>query len=181
MLARLKSTFQLTRGEKAYIVAYAIVISVAAGLTVYVLAGLENAAPQPGGAPLYSIWTVIAGIVGGALSLYAARGWLGGLGGFGFARALIGATAAALIAAIIAGSLIMPVYGTFFAPVMLATEFAANPLLAIGWYAAMLVAHFLMTVLTRERTQQDWQMLEPVEVTTSLSALSRAQLYHLRD
>ena len=181
MLARLKSTFRLTRGEKAYVVAYAIVIAVAAGLTVYVLAGLDQGAAQTGGAPIYSIWTVIAGVIGGALSLYAARGWLGMTGAMGWARAVVGSTAAALIAAIIAGSLIMPVYGTFYAPVMLATEFAANPLLALGWYAAMLGAHSLMTVLTVERRVQDRTQEMSGPMTSPLSALSRAQLYHLRD
>ncbi len=178
MMARLRSTFQLSKGEKAYAVAYAIVMSVAAGLTVYVMAGVEGDAALPVEASFYSIWTVIAGIIGGALALYAARGWLGLAGILGWVRALVGGTAAALIAAVIAGSLIMPLYGTFYAPVMLATEFIEVPLLAIGWYAAIFGAHYLMTALNEERT---WGYVEEeisTELSSPLSSVSRINLYH---
>ena len=178
MMARLKSTFQLSRGEKAYAIAYAIVMSVAAGLTVFVMAGVEGDAALPVEASFYSIWTVIAGIIGGALALYAARGWLGLAGVLGWVRALVGGTAAALIAAVIAGSLIMPLYGTFYAPVMLATEFVQMPILAFGWYAAIFGAHYLMTALNEERT---WGYVEEEvsnDLTTQLSSVSRINLYH---
>jgi len=182
MLSNLKSSIQLSKGEKAYVVAYAIVIAVAAGLTVFVMAGVEGDAALPNQASFFSIWAVISGIIGGALALYAARGWLGMSGSLGLARAVVGSTAAALIAAVIAGSLIMPIYGTFYAPVLLATEFVSSPLIAVGWYAAMLRAHYLMTVLTKER---QWVRPEQEAVSrtlaASLSSLSRAQLYRQRN
>ena len=178
MMSRLKSTFHLSRGEKAYAVAYAIVMSVSAGLTVYVMAGVEGDAALPVEASFYSIWTVIAGVIGGALALYSARGWLGLTGVLGWVRAFVGGMAAALIAAVIAGSLIMPLYGTFYAPVMLATEFVQLPLLAIGWFAAIFGAHYLMTALTEERSWGYAEEETSPELTSTLSSLSRANLYH---
>ncbi|WP_090206326.1 hypothetical protein [Yoonia litorea] len=173
----------MSKGEKAYAVAYAIVVSVAAGLTMYVMAGVESVDALPAGQSFYSVWTLISGVIGGALALYAARGWLGERGTFGWMRALVGGTAAALIAAVIAGTLISPVYGTFYAPVMLATEFMENPTIGLGWYAAILVAHHLMSSLRYEGETWDYpaQDDEPHEVTSPLSSLSRANLYHQRD
>lgn len=182
MLARIRSIFHLSRGERAYALAYGIVMSVAAGLTVYVMAGVEGVAVLPVDPAFYSIWTVIAGVLGGAFALYAARGWLGLRGVLGWIRAAIGGMAAALIASVIAGSLIMPLYGTFYAPVMLATKFMELPILAAGWFAAIFVAHYLMTALKEERS---WEYVEeegtPTELTSGLSPLSRVNLYHRSD
>ena len=51
MLERLRSSFRLSRGEKAYALAYSIMMSVSAGLTVFVMAGVEgDAAHFRGGA-----------------------------------------------------------------------------------------------------------------------------------
>jgi len=177
-MTRLLSIFRLSKGEKAYALAYAIVISVAAGLTVYVMAGIDSGSVLSANESFYSVWTVIAGVIGGGFALYAARGWLGLPGAFGWIRAFVGGTAAALIASVIAGSLIMPVYGTFYAPVMLATEFMAMPILAIGWFGAVLVAHALMTVLTVERSWTGAAAVPDAELTSQLSSLSRVNLYH---
>ena len=178
-MTRLRSVFQLSKGEKAYALAYAIVVSVAAGLTVFVMAGVEGDTAIPVSSSFYSVWTIIAGVIGGALALYAARGWLGLPGAFGWVRALVGATAAALIAAVIAGTLIMPIYGTFYAPVMLATEFVAMPLFAVGWFGIMFIAHALMTILGKERS---WDSISASdidrELSSGLSSLSRVNLYH---
>ena len=177
-MTRLRSIFHLSRGEKAYALAYAIVMSVSAGLTVFVLAGIEGVASLPADGSYYSVWTAIAGVIGGAFALYAARGWLGLPGAFGWVRALVGGTAAALIAAVIAGSLIMPIYGTFYAPVMLATEFVEFPLLALGWFGAIFVAHSLMTSLKQERTWGYNEADVNRELTAQLSPISRVNLYH---
>lgn len=179
MLERLRSSFRLSRGEKAYALAYSIVMSVSAGLTVFVMAGVEGDAALPVEASFYSVWTVIAGVIGGAFALYAARGWLGLPGVFGWIRAAVGGMAAALIASVIAGTLIMPLYGTFYAPVMLATEFMQLPILAAGWFAAIFGAHYLMTALKEERS---WEYVEEevttTQLTSQLSPLSRVNLYH---
>lgn len=184
MLTRLKSSFHLSKGEKSYVLAYAIVVAVAAGLTVFLMADLEGVGPMSDDPAFYSVWTVLAGVIGGGLALYAARGWMGLEGPMGWARAIVGSSAAALIAAVIAGTLIMPVYGTFYAPLMLVTEFTNQPILAAGWYAAMLGAHYLMTILKRERRWRPEHTVSeaaPSRISTPLSTLSRAQLYHLRD
>lgn len=181
MIARLKSTFHLSKGEKEYLAAYAVIMGVSAGLTIYVMAGVDGEAALPDEASLYSVWTVIAGLLGGGLALYAARGWLGRPGVLGWARAFVGGIAAALIAAIIAGSLIMPLYGTFYAPVMLATEFVEMPVLAFGWFAAIFGAHYLMTALTEERTLGFAEGEVSNDLTAPLSSLSRVNFYHRGD
>jgi len=181
MLNRLKSGLKFSNGEKAYAAAYAIVMAVSAGLTVFVMAAVDGDMALPSDATFYSIWTVIAGILGGALALYSARGWLGLPGALGWARAVVGAIAAALIAAVIAGTLIMPIYGTFYAPVMLATKFVELPLLAVGWFATILGAHHLMTRLTNERAMGFAEQEERSDLTANLSMLSRVNLYHRSD
>jgi hypothetical protein len=126
-------------------------------------------------------WTVLAGVIGGALALYAARGWLGSLGVLGWMRAFVGGVAASLIASVIAGTLISPIYGTFYAPVLLATQFIAFPLLAVGWFAAIFGAHYLMTILQKERFVGFGEEEAARDLTAPLSVLSRVNLYHRTD
>ena len=181
MLTRLRSHFELSRGEKAFAAAFAIVMIVSGGLTVFVMAGVNRDMGAAVGSLPLSGWTVLAGAIGGALALYAARGWLGSLGVLGWLRAFVGGIAAALIASVIAGTLISPLYGTFYAPVLLATQFIQLPLLAVGWFAAVFGAHHLMTILEQERFVGSGEGEISRDMTASLSALSRVNLYHRTD
>ena len=138
MFARLKETFYLTKAERSFAMASAAIIAMAAGLSVLVMSGVEGEAAIRADTSFYHYWVIFSGAVSAGVALFAARGWLGHVGAMGIARALVGSTAVALLSAIIAGTLIAPVYGTFYAPVLLATVFVSQPILAALWYAILL-------------------------------------------
>lgn len=167
---------QISKGEKAYTLAFAAVIAVTAGITIFVMSGIEGSQIVPVMASNYTLWIVCAGALSGFFALFAARGWLGGIGVLGWIRAIVGSTAAALIASVIAGTLIMPIDGTFYAPVVVASEFVAHPWLALAWYGVMIGAHLLMQILAEERAWGFSHDSRPV--SSQLSTLTRAQLYH---
>lgn len=168
---------QITKGEKAYVLAFAAAIAVSAGLTSFIMSGLEGPAAMPAEASAYALWIVGAGGLSGFFALFAARGYMGGAGVLGFLRAIVGSAAAGVIAAAIAGTLIMPVYGTFYAPVVVASEFAAKPWLAIAWFVVMIAAHFLMKIQAEERAWGYTRDTSRRSVSSQLSSLTRAQLY----
>ena len=157
--------------------AYAAIVVMSVIVTMFVMAGVEGAAAIPAEPSLYAIWTVVAGAIGGAAALYAARGWLGLSGGIGYARALVGSLAAALIGAVVVGILIMPVYGGIYGPVLLITAFVANPVIAVIWVAVYFCAHYLM--LQRSNALDiEYRASETRFASAELSSLTQAQLYH---
>lgn len=176
MHTRLTEFMHLTRGEKAFVSAYAVVIAISAGLSMLVMSGVEGPRGIPQQPSLYVFWIIFSGALSGGISLFIARGWIGSAGALGFARACVGAIAVAIIGAVIAGTLIVPVYGTFYGPFLLLSAFIAKPWLALAWFAALLGAHHLMVILTEEvafgagRTAQR-------RASSQLSALTQAQLY----
>lgn len=177
MLARFTQSIYLTKGEKAFVLAYAAVIAMTAGITMLIMSGLEGPGAIPDEPTLYVFWTIFSGALSGGVALYLARGWMGKLGAMGVARAVVGSVAVALIAAVVAGTLIFPVYGTFYAPVLVLTEFLMKPWLAVAWFAVSIGAHYLMIVLSEERAFGTGRSAKH-SATARLSTLSRAQLYH---
>jgi hypothetical protein len=177
MFARFTKSLYLTKGEKAFVLAYAAVIAMTAGITMMVMSGLEGPGAIPDEATLYVFWAILSGAISGGIALYLARGWLGNLGAMGVARAFVGSVAVALIAAVAAGTLIMPLYGTFYAPVLLITAFISKPWLAMAWFAVTIGAHYMMIVLTEERAFGTGRSARR-SATERLSTLSRAQLYN---
>ncbi len=177
MLARLTSRLYLTRGEKAFVIAYAAVIAMTAGVAMFVMSGVTGDAAISANNSMYVFWIIFSGALSGGVALYAAHGWLGKNGAMGWARALVGSFAVAIIASIIAGTLISPLYGTFYAPVLLATEFVAKPWLAAAWVGILMGAHHLMTIIAEERAFGVGRSAGQ-SASARLSTLSRAQLYH---
>lgn len=176
MFARLTERLYLTRGEKSYLLGYVAVMLLTAIVTLVVMAGL--AAPhtlvlEPSN---FFYWVAIAGAMSGGVALYLARGWMGNPGTLGFARAIVGSVAVAVIASIIAGTLTVPFEGTIYAPLMVLSAFLAKPWLAAIWFAGMLGAHYLMSILEEERAFGLGRDAHR-SVTSQLSSLSRAQLY----
>lgn len=176
MLARLTERFYLTRGKKAYLLGCFVVMFLSAIIALVVMAGLEapyTLAAQPTN---FVYWVAISGAMGGGVALYLASGWMGGAAMLGFARAIVGSVAIAAIAAVIVGTLTVPFEGTIYGPLMLLSAFIAKPWLAVIWFAGMLGAHYLMSILAEERAYGLVQ--EPDRsVASQLSSLSRAQLY----
>ena len=66
-----------------------------------------------------------------------AAGW-GKPGALGLARAIVGSVAVAILAAIVAGTLIVPLYGTVYGPLLIVSEFIAKPWLAVAWFGVLI-------------------------------------------
>lgn len=176
MFTRLAEKFHLTRGEKAYVVAYAAVIAMSAGVTLLIASGLEGINVLELEPTLFTLWTVFAGGLGGGMALRAAKGWMGKPGALGLTRAIVGSIAVAILAAIVAGTLIVPLYGTVYGPLLIVSEFIAKPWLAVVWFAVLIGGHYLMAILEEEFAFGVSRYANR-RATEQLSALSRAQLY----
>ena len=176
MLARLTEKFYLTRGEKSYLLGYVVVVVSAMIVTLVVMAGVEAPYALAAQSTNFTLWVAISGAISGGAALYLARGWMGGRGVLGFARAIVGGVAVAIIGAMIAGTLTVPFEGTIFGPLALITAFIAKPWLAAPWFAGVLGAHYLMSILEEERAFGMGRDAHR-SVTSQLSSLSRAQLY----
>lgn len=176
MYAREKKSEVLAKNRMARVIAVAAIIIMSVAVTIFVMARVEGEAAIPAEPSLYAIWTIVAGVIGGALSLFAARGWLGLSGGLGYARAVVGSLAAALIGAVVVGILILPFYGGIYGPVLLISAFAANPLLAVVWVGVYVGAHY--TMLQRSTAlDTGYQSSEAGIASSGLSPLTQAQFY----
>lgn len=176
MFTRFTEKFHLTKGEKSYALGFAAIAVLTALLTVLVMTGLDAPYKLQLGATNYTYWVILSGAVSGAVALYIARGWMGALGAFGFARALVGSVAIALVASVVAGTLTVPVGGTVYAPLVMVSAFIAKPWIAALWFAGTLGAHYLMSALQDERRYGTGRPSGRL-ATEELSPLSRANLY----
>ncbi len=176
MWARIMKTIHLTRGEKSLALAYAAIIAMSAGITILIMSGVQGANAIPPEPTWFDTWVILSGALSGGVALYLARGWMGAQGAIGFVRAGVGAIAVGLLAALIAGTLIMPLYGTVFGPIMLVTEFLARPWLAVSWFAVAFAAHALIARWTAERA---WGLGRGADrgAVSQLSRLSQVNLY----
>lgn len=177
MFGQLKESVYLTKGEKSVVLAYVAVMIASAGLTVLIVLGLDQAWANLQFASPFTWWVVLSGAVSGGIGLFAARGWMGKTNMMGIARAIIGSIVIAFVASVVAGTLIHPLDGTVFAPVLLLTTFIEKAWLALSWLAVVLGAHHLMTALADERALGYGRGAKHRAVS-QLSSLSRAQLYH---
>ncbi|MEJ8560201.1 hypothetical protein QTO30_02390 [Yoonia sp. GPGPB17] len=177
MFERLAEKFYLTRGEKAYVLGFVVIIVIAPLVALVVMAGLAapyTLAIEPAN---FVYWVAISGAISAGVGLYLARGWMGNLGMMGLARAVVGSVVLTLIAAVIGGSLTVPFEGTLYAPLMVVSAFIAKPWLAAIWFAGTFGAHYLMSVVEEERAFGIGREAHR-SATSQLSTLSRAQLYH---
>lgn len=178
MLDRFLKALYLTSGEKSFVLAYAAVTAMTAGISVLIMSDIGGPAALGSEPTFYVFWVIFSGALGGAVALFAARGWMGKTGVMGFARAFVGSIAVAFLASLIAGTMIYPLYGTFYAPVILLTEVIAKPWIAVAWFGIMMGAHYMMTAITEERALGYGRAANHRPATARLSTLSRAQLYH---
>jgi hypothetical protein len=174
MYARLDSSENTYKASRSPVGAYLAVVLVSIFITMIVMAGVEGEAAIPSEPSRYAAWTVFSGAFGGAVALYAGRGWLGLPGALGFTRAVVGSFAVALIGASIAGALILPIYGAFYAPIMMMTEFVERPVIAALWLAVLLAAHYMLM----PRSELTAAQKRAAGLSDSeLSPLTQAQFY----
>ncbi|WP_296425184.1 hypothetical protein [Yoonia sp.] len=165
----------LTRGERALVMAYAMVIAMSAGITILVMSALEGENAIPPEPTFYDNWAIIAGGCAAGLAFFLARSWMGRAGVAGVVRAAFGAVIIAFAAAVIAGTLIAPFMGTIFGPFLLAAAFLAKPWLAVAWVAVAMAGHFLLVVWSGEKTSGNSRMDQ--SAVSQLSRLSQMNLY----
>ena len=166
----------LTRGDKALAMAYGAMSAMSAGMTMLIMSDVTTAIPVT--IVGYETWVAIVGAFSGALALYATRNWMSLAGRLGTLRAMVGGCISAFLAAVIAGTLIVPFYGTLFAPVLLLTAFTVKPYLVLAWFGIVMMAHLLLVrhdiELRRAAREED------LSAIGQLSDLSKAQLYPKR-
>jgi len=173
MFARVRDSLTFTRGERSFVVAYAAVMAMTAGIAMLIMGNVEEGAATVSSAQL--LWIIAAGAAAGGVSLFAARGWMGQPRVLGFARAFVGCLVIAFLASLIAGTLIRPLYGTFYAPVLVVDAFISMPWLAALWFGILMGAHYLLAQLNEERALGIGR--SPRRATAELSRLSQTNLY----
>ena len=140
--------WRLTEGERSLAMAHAAMAVFGAGLAFSAV--LRMGAGAWSGAPLggYEVWIIGCGAIGGALALYLCRDRVGQAGPLRAAAAIIFTN---LMAAVIAGTLALPIYGTMFGPFALVMILAGSPMLGLMWLANQLAVHLLLANFHAER------------------------------
>jgi len=101
-----------------------------------------------------TVWVVACGAVGGAIGFVSVcPRWFGHNGLRGWLCMLGGGLALTLTATVIGGTLILPYYGTMFAPFQFALAVISDPTLGWIWGAMIICAHKLMGVWREEQVQ----------------------------
>ncbi|MBS1303796.1 hypothetical protein [Loktanella sp. SALINAS62] len=106
-------------------------------------------------------WFVGCGVFGAMAGLYCARHWIGVTGRYALVKAFCGIVIVSFMGALIGGSLMLPLYGTMFGPMLFAMMLVENPVLALVWIVVLIAAHILISRHRREREQ----MFAPVPIT----------------
>ncbi|WP_322889602.1 MULTISPECIES: hypothetical protein [unclassified Yoonia] len=175
MSARISKASLVAPDTKTTLSAYAGVTGVTGVVGYLVMSGAALWPNVAGTIGVYDAWMILAGALAGLAAMVIARGWLGMPGVLGAIRACFGALVMAILAALIGGSLIMPVYGTYYAPFVVLSAFIANPLWAVLWCGGVGVAHAVLSQAERRRlailSKQEQQ------AQSSLSPLSQAYFY----
>lgn len=141
----------LTAGERRVLFAYAILALIGAALALLVLLRVRPGALFERPLDTYDWWTVLSGAIGAGLALRLMQVRFGHPGRAGLKAALIGIGGVTLAAPVIAGTLVLPLYGTMFGPLALAVTFAAAPFAGVVWLATLAAVHALFAMLRAER------------------------------
>ena len=150
MRDRLLHPFRPSAGERSLLIAAGLTTLVGVLMTSVIVADLRNRGWDDGWGRIDS-WCALSGGFGALGGLYLGRAWLGGPGALGTLRALAGIVVIGFLSALVAGTLILPGYGTMFGPMILLVNIAAHPALALGWCYALILAHLLFREYRLER------------------------------
>ena len=142
----------LTQGEKALFASYACA-GVAGAWTSYIvtLRLLDRDAVLSSPMGIFELWTFIAGAVGAILAIYLNRRWFGHHGLSGIRFTLVAILNTTFVAAVIGGTLALPIYGTMFGPLAITGTFWASPPILYLWLASLLGANFAYGLYRKER------------------------------
>jgi hypothetical protein len=143
---------QLSTGVRSFISAIVGTSILGALLTCVAMMGLYEKSPHIAPSLWYTYWPVFAGSIGGAGGFLACYDrWFGHAGASGWLTALIGTLVVSGVSSVIAGTLILPFYGTMFGPLQMIMTMIESPLLGISWLLMLLCAHGLLSQWRLER------------------------------
>lgn len=106
------------------------------------------------GAPIgqsHLIWCTFSGLVGAVWSTILCLKWMGHRGAIGWAQFTLALAGITFMTSLVAGSLILPIYGTMFGPFSAAMMFIDAPLVALAWCGATLCGHLIIIKWRQER------------------------------
>lgn len=139
-----------SRGERLRSLALALVALAGAVLCLASVGTLDPSRAGPAGTGA-TLWRLMAGALGGFVALRFNLDRFGWLHLRGWARMAGGSLLVTLFAPVVAGSLILPLYGTMFGPFALILTLIRHPVLALVWLGTLLAAHLLLQDHRRER------------------------------
>ncbi|WP_245540976.1 hypothetical protein [Octadecabacter antarcticus] len=150
MRPSLRKYFGLTEGERARVLAFALVGTCSATLGYLAVLHLDSDSSFDG-LSWYQTWLVVASGLGGMIALFLSGDRMGQPGSAGATRAVAGALWVTFIGALIGGTLGLPLYGTMFGPFIVVVTLMAAPLLAMLWAVNLFGTHILMGIYQSER------------------------------
>ncbi|WP_185020754.1 hypothetical protein [Histidinibacterium lentulum] len=141
-----------SRGERARVLAWLIVATGGAILCRVSVGRIDTGPVLPVVAlGWYDLWILAAGVTGGLGGFYLVRESLGQTGPAGWTRAIFAALVLGFSGSVIAGTLVLPIYGTMFGPLVLAVTLIDLPVLAVAWTGSLVGVHLLMQRWREER------------------------------
>lgn len=149
MIRSARTGIRASRGQRLRIVALALP-TLAGALLCLLSVGALDPGPSDAGATQMA-WWFVAGGVGVWLVLRFNLGRFGWPRPRGWARMAGGVLFVTFFAPVLAGTLVLPLYGTMFGPLALWIMFLRQPVLAIAWFGVLVAAHLLMQHYRRER------------------------------
>ena len=147
-IANLQGFVPLTSGDRNLACAFvtAIGLSAVMGLQAIETFGADHAWVQ------YRIWIVAVSLSGGYMALRIASDLFGHCGVRGVAKAIVGGLWFTALVGLIAGSFMLPVFGTMFGPFAIVMLIIGSPWAASMWIAGLWSIHLMMRCW---RTEQD--------------------------
>ncbi len=139
-----------TRGERLRILALVLAALVGAVLCLASVGALDPGRAGPAG-PGPALWRLMAGALGTFVALRFNLGRFGWPRLRGWARMAGGVLLVTLFAPVVAGTLVLPLYGTMFGPLALVLTLIRRPALALLWFGVLVAAHLLLQDYRRER------------------------------
>lgn len=152
-MVRRNFSLSFSAGERNFLWALIGTCLVGAILSCIAVLRLTETYPASQFELAFTSWTAVAGFVGAGAALWSTYNrWFGKPGTAGWISAMIGALLVSGIGSVVAGSLILPLYGTMFGPLQLFVTLIDTPVLAVVWFGMLMCAHVL---LTRWRSERD--------------------------
>lgn len=152
MFARGDRRLFLSAGERSFYTALVGVSFLSAIIAFQVVTRLSAGSHGVSSFTGFDIWAIIAGCVGGGVAFTLSyRRWFGFAGWRGFGSAVCGGIAVSFVGSLIAGTMVLPFYGTMFGPFQLIISMITSPLLCLLWWTNLISAHLLIVKWRDER------------------------------